>query len=111
MKHNSTRIALRWFFRLEILCLCLTFACVGSGIVAERTAYTAQGAPASVQSDRPVRSAAVRLPDKRAVFSLAEYAPLIPGPVGNLFAVFLSFRNIVKNDLPGVFVRLHSFNS
>ena len=96
MKHKSTKLALRWFFRLEIICLCLTLAGVGSLIAADRTVYTAQGAPAAVQTDKPVRSLVSRLPDKSRIASLAAYAPLLPAPVGNLAAVLLSFRNILK---------------
>lgn len=109
MKHNSTRIALRWFFRLEIVCLCLTLAGVGSVVAAERTAYTAQGTPAAVQTDTPVRSVLSRLPDKPARAALASYAPLLPAPYGNIAAVLLSIRNIVQNDFPEAFGKLHNF--
>ena len=109
MKNKSTGIALRWFFRLEIVCLCLTLAGVGSVIAAERTAYTAQGAPAAVQTDTPVRSVVSHLPDKQDLALFSEYAPLLPAPFGNLCAVFLSLRNITKNDLSEVFGNLHNF--
>ncbi len=109
MKHKSTKIALRWFFRIEIVCLCVTLAGVGVCVAAERTAYTAQGTPAAVQTDTPVRSAVSRLPDRQSLASLAEYAPLLPAPLGSLAAVILSVRNIPKNDLAKLFVRLHSF--
>ena len=109
MKHNSTKIALRWFFRLEIACLCLTLTGIGSGIAAERTAYTAQGVPAAVQTDTPVRSIVSRLPDKPSLTSLAEFSPLLPAPVGNFCAVFLSIQKIDVNDLSQVFGNLHNF--
>lgn len=109
MKHKSTKIALRWFFRLEVVCLCVTLAGVGVCVAAERTAYTAQGAPAAVQTDTPVRSVVSRLPDKQSILSLAEYAPLLPAPIGNLAAILLSVRNIPKNELSKAFVRLHNF--
>lgn len=109
MKHNSTKLALRWFFRLEIACLCLTLLLVGSGIAADRTAFTAQGAPAAAQTDTPVRAALSRLPDKPALTALEAYAPLLPAPAGNLFAVILSFRNFAENSLPETFSRLHNF--
>ena len=109
MKHNSTRIALRWYFRLEIVCLCLTLAGVGSAVAAGRTAYTAQGTPAAVRSDTPVSAVVSRLPDKPAIDAIAAYAPLLPAPLGNLAAVFFSFQKIVENDLPDVFGNLHNF--
>ena len=87
MKHKSTKTALRWFFRLEVVCLCVTLAGVGVCVAAERTAYIAQGAPASVQ---------------------AEFAPLLPAPLGNLAAVIMSIRNISKNDVADAFVKLHN---
>ena len=34
MKHKSTRIALRWFFRVQIVCLCVTLAGVGVCVAA-----------------------------------------------------------------------------
>ena len=108
MKHCSARTAVRWFFRLEIVCLCLTLAGIGAGIAAERTAYTARGVPAAVQTDTRVRSVVSRLPDKQRLASLAEYAPLLPAPVGNLAAVLLSFQKIEKNDLSSVFSILHN---
>lgn len=109
MKHNSTRIALRWFFRLEVVCLCVTLAGVGVCVAAERTAYTAQGAPAAVQTDASVRSALSRLPDKPALAALAAYAPLLPAPAGNLAAIYLSVENIVGQAGPDVFGMLHNF--
>ncbi len=109
MRHKSTKTVLRWFFCLEILCLCVTLAGVGVCVAAERTAYTAQGAPAAVQTDTPVRSVVSRLPDKQSILSLTAYAPLLPAPLGNLAAVFLSIQKIPKNGLPEAFVRLHNF--
>lgn len=108
MKHKSTKIALRWFFRLEVVCLCVTLAGVGVCVAAERTAYIAQGAPASVQADTPVRSVVSRLPDRQSIASLAEFAPLLPAPLGNLAAVIMSIRNISKNDVADAFVKLHN---
>ena len=107
MKHKSTKTALRWFFRLQIVCLCVTLA--GVCVAAERTAYTAQGAAAAVQTDTRVRSAVSRLPDKSSLASLLEYAPLLPAPIGTFAAVLLSIRNIPKSDMVNVFGILHSF--
>ena len=109
MLHKSTRIALRWFFRLEIICLCVILAGVGSAIAADRTAYTAQGAPAAVQTDKPVPPVLLRLPDRAALASLTQFAPLLPAPTGNLVSVLLSFQNFYKNSLSGTFGKLHSF--
>ena len=109
MKHKSTRIALRWFFRLEVVCLCVTLAGVGVCVAAERTAYTAQGAPAAVQTDTPVQSVVSRLPDRQTVAALAAYGPLLPAPVGSLFAIYLSAKNIAKKVDPEAFGILHNF--
>ena len=109
MKHKSTRIALRWFFRVQIVCLCVTLAGVGVCVAAERTAYTAQGATAAVQTDTPVRSVVSCLPDKSSIASLFEYAPLLPAPIGNAAAIILSLQNIPKNSLADVFGRLHNY--
>ncbi len=109
MKHNSTKAALRLFFRAQIICLCLTLAGVGACVAAERTAYTAQGAPAAVQSDTAVRSVVSRLPDKPALASLAEFAPLLPAPAGNLAAVYYSVQKIIKTDGLALLDNLHNF--
>ncbi len=109
MKHRSTRIALRWFFRLEIVCLCLTLAGVCTVIAAERTAYTALGMSAAVRTDSPVQTVMSRLPDKHTLSALASYAPLLPAPAGNLAGIWFSIRNIHKTDLLEVFGRLHNF--
>lgn len=109
MQHKSVKTTLRWFFRLQIVCLCVTLAAIGVCVAAERTAYTAQGAPAAVQTDTPADPVVSHLPDKSTLASLTEYAPLLPAPFGNLAAVFLSIQNIPKNAFSETLDKLHKF--
>lgn len=108
MTESTTRRTLRVCLRIQIVLICAMLLVSGVSIAAARTETTARGIPAAVQTDKPAAPSVV-VPDELLRSDWREFAGLLPAPVGNLFSLYFSIRNIDKQELYAQFGKLHSF--
>lgn len=92
VKNEFMRTVFRWYFRLEIVVLCVALVAIGVGIASERTEYVSHGTTVSSQWDSPVKDRVNGFLSTPIPKELWDKAEALPFPVGNLIAIFRTSR-------------------
>lgn len=97
MKDSIMQTALRWYFRLQIVILCVALVAVSVDVASGRTEYVSKGEAVSVQTDKPVPKRHFSLFQTKTATFLWENREYLPFPVGNVICIVRATKALLAD--------------